>query len=97
LLKPAAGIVLVVGGIVLCFIPGPGLPLIVVGAGLLGDEWQPVARAMDRIEFRVRKGIAWACRWWNRAPKTARHALVVMAILAVGGAAYGGYRFISSH
>jgi hypothetical protein len=97
LLKPAAGIVLVVGGVVLCFIPGPGLPLIVVGAGLLGDEWRPVARAMDWLELRARKGITWARRWWNRAPRAARHAVVVVAVLAVSGAAYGGYRFISSH
>jgi hypothetical protein len=97
LLKPLAGLILVAGGVVLCFIPGPGLPLIVIGAGLLGDEWRPGARVMDWLELRARKIITWGCRWWNRAPKVARHAVIVMAVLAVGGAAYGGYRFISSH
>src|SRR5688572_13158502 len=50
LLKPAAGILLFVGGVVLCFIPGPGIPLLVIGAGLLADESRTIARAMDWIE-----------------------------------------------
>ncbi len=97
LLKPAAGIILFVGGVILCFIPGPGIPLIVIGAGLLADESRLIARAMDWIELRARKIITLARRWWNHAPKVARHAVIVLAVLAVSGAVYGGYRFISSH
>ena len=39
-LKPFLGIVLLVAGVVFCFIPGPGLPLVVIGAGLLADYVQ---------------------------------------------------------
>ncbi|HEY0549851.1 MAG TPA: PGPGW domain-containing protein [Verrucomicrobiae bacterium] len=97
LLKPAIAVILFAGGVILCFSPGPGLPLIVIGAGLLADESRSVARAMDWLELRARKIITWLCRWWNRAPKFAKHAVIVLAVLAVSGAAYGGYRFISSH
>jgi hypothetical protein len=97
LLKPAAAIVLFAAGVVLCFIPGPGLPLIVIGAGLLGDECRPIAQGMDWLELRLRKIVTWGRRWWDRAPKLARHAVIVVAVMIAGGAAYGGYRFIASH
>jgi hypothetical protein len=97
LLKPTIAIILFAGGVVLCFIPGPGIPLVVLGAGLLADESRSIARAMDSFEVRIRKIISVARRWWIRAPKVARHAAIVITVLAVGGAAYGGYRFISSH
>jgi len=96
LLKPVAGIIVFAGGVVLCFIPGPGVPLIVIGAGLLADESRRIARAMDWMEIRARKVITWGCRWWNGAPKAAKHAVIVLAVLAAGGAAYGGYQFILS-
>jgi hypothetical protein len=97
LLKPAAGIVLIAAGILLCFIPGPGFPLIVIGAGLLANEARPIARAMDWLEIRIRKIWVWARRWWNHAPTIAKYAVMFVAVLACSGAAYGGYRFIASH
>ena len=96
-LKPAVGLILLAGGVVLCFIPGPGLPLVVIGAGLLADESRPVARAMDWLEIRGRKLLVWARRWWDHAPRMAKHALILLAMLVGGGAAYGGFRFIASH
>jgi hypothetical protein len=97
LLKPMSGIILIAGGLVLCFIPGPGVPFIVIGAGLLADEARPIARAMDRLEIRAREILAWAHRWWNHAPTIAKYAVIFLAVLAGSGAAYGGYRFIASH
>ena len=81
----------------LCFIPGPGLPLIVIGAGLLADQARPIAWAMDWLEIRVRKISAWARRRWNHLPTIAKYAVMFLAVLACSGAAYGGYRFIASH
>src|SRR5688500_10170244 len=94
-LKPAAAIVLIAGGVLFCVIPGPGLPLIVIGAGLLADETRPIARAMDRLEICARKILAWARRWWNRAPRIAKCAVICLTVLACSGAAYGGYRLIA--
>jgi hypothetical protein len=92
-LKPLVALVLVVVGVVLCVIPGPGVPLIIVGAGLLGDEWRPLARALDWLEVRLRKIVAWGRRWWKRAPMVARGAVVLVALLAMSSLAYGGYQF----
>ena len=97
LLKPTVAIILFAGGIVLCFIPGPGLPLIIIGAGLLADESRSVARVMDWLEVRARKVITWGRNWWDHASKPAKHAVIVLALLTAGGMAYGSYRIIFSH
>jgi hypothetical protein len=96
-LKPAAALVLVAAGVVLCFIPGPGIPLLVIGAGLLGDESRVIARALDGLEVRARKVIARGRRWWRGASRMARDAAITAAVIVMCGIAYGGYRFIASH
>jgi len=90
-------IVLVAAGVVLCFIPGPGIPLIVIGAGLLADESRALARALDGLEVRARKVIARGRRWWRGASRIAREAVIATAVFVMCGVAYGGYRFIASH
>jgi hypothetical protein len=95
--KPAAALILIAAGVVLCFIPGPGIPLMIIGAGLLAAEARPIAVAMDWMEIPARKIWTQARRWWNHAPRFAKHAVILLALLAGSGAAYGGYRFIASH
>jgi hypothetical protein len=84
--------VLLAAGLVLCVIPGPGLPLVIIGAGLLADVSRPVARALDGLEVRIRKLIARGRRWWNHASRTARNAVIVLGVFVASGAAYGGFR-----
>ncbi len=50
----AVGYTLVAGGTVLLVLPGPGVPLVLVGLAVLGRE-QPWAR---RLEVRIRAGAA---------------------------------------
>src|SRR5215217_7522080 len=64
-IKPFAGIALVVAGVVFCLIPGPGVPLLLVGAGLLADVSLPVARAMDCVDVRIREVFSAMKRWWK--------------------------------
>jgi len=49
-----AGIVAVVGGIVLMPAPGPGIPVVLVGAAILAEESLYVARALDWCELKLR-------------------------------------------
>ena len=77
-----------------CFIPGPGLPFVLIGAGLLADVSRPVARAMDWLEVRIRNVIAWGCRWWNHASRTAKNVAIVLGVFVASGAAYGGFRLV---
>jgi hypothetical protein len=91
-LKPAAGIVLLAAGVVFCFIPGPGVPFLLIGAGLLADVSLRVARAMDWFELRIRDMIAWGRSWWNHASRAAKNAVIILALFVASGAAYGGFR-----
>lgn len=49
------GAVLFVGGIVLLFVPGPGLLLMLFGVALFAGESAWVAERMDRAEIGTRK------------------------------------------
>jgi hypothetical protein len=93
-LEPFIGMAVFLAGVVLCFIPGPGLPLVLIGAGLLADVSRPAARAMDWAEVRIRKLAASGHRWWKRAPTPAKSIVVVLAVLVAGGAALGGFWFL---
>src|SRR5687768_9218735 len=81
LLKPAAAIVLIAGGVLFVVIPGPGWSLIVICVGLVADGPRPISRAMDRLEIRARKILAWARRRWNRAPRIAKCAGIFLIVL----------------
>ena len=93
-IQPAMGILLFAAGIIFCFIPGPGLPLIIIGATLLAERSRPIARAMDWTELHVRKALRWARRWWRGASTVARNAVLLVAMCALLGAGYGAYHFI---
>lgn len=50
----AAGWALLVVGLPLVFTPGPGIPLVLIGALVLAAESRTAARALDRAELRLR-------------------------------------------
>lgn len=66
-LKPVVAVLLIVAGIVFCLIPGPGLPLLLIGAALLADISLPVARALDAMELRLRDLLSRFRHWWSGA------------------------------
>lgn len=66
-LKLTAAFALLLVGAVLLLIPGPGSVLILAGTALLAEESLLVAKALDRAELRIRKGIgAVRARWARR-------------------------------
>ena len=93
-LKPVAGMVLLIAGVVFCLIPGPGLPLVLIGVGLVAEASRPAARALDWVELRIRDVISRARRWWTHASKTAKYAVVILALLLASGAVYGGFQIV---
>jgi len=94
LLQPIAGGVLLAAGLVFCVLPGPGLPLVVVGASLLAERSRTMARALDWLEVKLRKLVGWGIAWWQQAPGSAKNALVLVGTLVVAGAGYGAYHFL---
>lgn len=59
----AAGLVLVVLGLAMLVLPGPGVLAIVMGAALIAEESLVAARVLDRIDLWISRRIA---RWRER-------------------------------
>ena len=93
-LEPGIGVLLLVAGVIFCLIPGPGLPLVLVGATLLAERSRRIARAMDWCELKLRKVLRRAKDWWCQASLGARNAVVVLATFMIAAAGYGAYHFI---
>ena len=79
------GIASLVVGLILCVIPGPGLPFIFLGGGLLASESLAVARVMDWLELRVRAVARWGMGNWKKWPLWAR--IIVGSVFVCGGIA----------
>jgi uncharacterized protein (TIGR02611 family) len=84
------GFAIVAAGIILLPAPGPGTLVVALGLGLLAREFLIVARALDWLEPKLRKAIAAGERLWKRSSPLGRAALVLAAVVIVGGAALGG-------
>ena len=63
------GIALVVGGLAIGWLPGPGGFIAVIGAALLGVEWMRVARLLDRCEAYLRSAWKWIRAKLGQRPK----------------------------
>ncbi|RYD42165.1 MAG: hypothetical protein EOP85_11580 [Verrucomicrobiaceae bacterium] len=94
-IKPVAGIVLLVAGVVFCLIPGPGAPLLLIGACLMADVSLPVARALDWFDIQLRNMSNHARKWWGRSSAMAKSAVILLVFFLASGAGYGGFRLLS--
>jgi len=90
-LKLAGGLVLIVAGIVLLFVPGPGSVLLVVGAALLGQESLVVARMLDRSEVRATAIVSAALRKWRSLSAITKIVLSATAASLVASVAWAAY------
>jgi uncharacterized protein (TIGR02611 family) len=88
------GLAAVIVGAVLCVIPGPGLPFIFLGGGLLAAESLIVARVMDWLELRVRAVWRWARRYWTKMNGWQRAGVIVVGLTLGAGSTYFFYRLM---
>ena len=93
-LYPAIGVIILAAGIVFCFIPGPGLPLVFLGGALLAERSWPIARAMDWGEVTLRKLLRWAKAWWCEASVATRNIIVALGTFLIAAVGYGVYHFM---
>ena len=85
------GTLLLAGGVVLLFIPGPGLLLILFGAALFAGESRWLAGQLDRAEPVVRRVAHRALDRWRAASLLARAALVTLVVAVAAAAAAGAW------
>lgn len=80
------GVAIVVGGIVLLPLPGPGWLIIFIGLGVLASEFDWARRLLDFARKRVGKWTEWV-----RTQGLGRRAGLGLACLAVVAAVVYGY------
>jgi hypothetical protein len=89
----ALGTTLLAAGIVMLFTPGPGLLVTAFGLGLFAGHSRQLARALDRVEPRVRHEAHAVRWWWQGAPALAKAAVIALAVVIAVVASYALYRF----
>lgn len=94
ILRLAGGIVVVAVGIVALPAPGPGILIVVVGAGLMARESAGVAGALDWAEVRLWRLIAWGGSAWSNAPVAAKVAIALVALATAGATLIVVYRVL---
>jgi hypothetical protein len=85
------GLLLVIGGASIGWLPGPGGFIAIFGLALLAQEFRPVAVLLDWFEPKLRKLWNGLVRIWRRLSATGRVALAMVFVLSsvsVGFAAY---------
>jgi hypothetical protein len=90
----ALGVLLLVSGVVLLFMPGPGLLLIVFGLALVGSHVKRVADAMDRAEPALRDRGRRIARWWRHLSRGSKAGVVVAGAAVTTLALVGTWRFV---
>lgn len=91
ILNVALGLLIIAGGLLIGLVPGPGGFIAIFGLGLIGSEFQPIAKALDWSEIKVRAVASWATNIWNVLPLGGKMIVGVLALVVVAAAAYGGY------
>ena len=88
------GVLLAAGGVVLLFVPGPGLLLIAFGAGLLAQQSRWLAKRLDRIEILLRRLAGRGRAFWNQATMPVRAAVAFAGVLVVALAGCVAYAWL---
>jgi uncharacterized RDD family membrane protein YckC len=88
------GVLLVVAGIVMLVIPGPGLVAMLFGFGLIGGSSKTIARALDRIEPGMRRQGRRAVRAFRHSSPIVKGLIVVVAAAACAGAAWLMWHYV---
>lgn len=88
------GALLLVGGVVLLFIPGPGLLLIAFGGALIARQSLWLAKRLDRLERVLRDWARKTRTFWRRSSTAVRAAIVAVLAMGAAGAGYAGYLWL---
>lgn len=59
------GLVLIAGGLVMLFVPGPGVATAALGLGFVSSSFRPLANALDRLEPAARRRGRWVLALWR--------------------------------
>jgi len=83
-LNLALGLLLSATGLFFLPAPGPGMLILLLGAGMIARESLFMARLLDGAEVRGRRLLAAGARLWARSSVLGR-TLIALIVVAVGG------------
>jgi len=81
-------------GFILLFIPGPGIPFLILGASLLAEQFRPIASALDWLEVQLRKMMWGGKAWWRQASIPDRGAAALVVAIPLAGVGYGVFQAV---
>lgn len=86
-----AGVLLMIVGVVLLFVPGPGLLVLFAGAALVARESLRFCQALDWAELRLRPLCDWGLNAWQGSPFWWKAMLVLLTAAVLGGVGYAAW------
>ncbi len=82
------GLVLVVGGLILVPLPGPGWLIVIIGIAVWASEFEPASRLLDFVKDRVRRWDVWV----RKQPRWLQALLALATFLFVAAVVWGVLR-----
>lgn len=89
-----AGLILIAGGVVLLFVPGPGLIVIAFGVALLASQSRRLAHKMDHAEPALRRGGKRMAERWAAMSKGGKVGVIASGAAVVAIASAAMWKFV---
>lgn len=90
------GLLLLVAGVVLLFMPGPGLPLIVFGLALVASHSRRLSHLLDRAEPKLRRAGRRSKHRWTAMSGSAKFTIIVALAALTVAALLAMWKFVVS-
>ncbi len=90
-----AGVLLVLAGIVMLFVPGPGLLVMLFGFALLAGLSRTLAKLLDRAEPALRRQGALMRRGWGHLTRAAKAGIATISAFGMGAIGVGLYGLVT--
>ncbi len=88
------GVAIIIIGVLLAPIPGPGGVIAFVGLAFIGAEFLPIARLLDWGEVRIRGLVRWAKDVWRVLPLGMQVGIGLLAAILMLAVGYGVYQVV---
>jgi hypothetical protein len=95
LLYLVGGIAIIIVGVLVAPIPGPGGVIALLGLALIGSEFLPIARVLDWGELRLRDLVRWGRMLWRVLPLGIHVVIGLLVAIIVMAVGYGAYQVLT--
>jgi len=88
------GVLLMAAGVVMLFVPGPGILFMVFGLACFGGESRWIAQRLDKGELKARAGWRWLKTRWRATSTGARVAWISLGVAVVAALGVGAWSWL---